>query len=174
MIPQVHSPQSYSLMYPPPHPSQPQINHSSVLSQQYQSHQTSYVSLITYNIPQSLTQPLTEFPQMDSGLAVPMFNLGDDLIACLNKEMAFLIVIASSRRQGQSYVGNNYKGNATSSGGNNAGWPRNAAWNKEKEMLTEAQESSQILNEEQLAFLADPRILDFQATQTTIPNTAAF
>ncbi|GKA80204.1 hypothetical protein Tco_0786800 [Tanacetum coccineum] len=52
MIPQVHSPQSYSPMYPPPHHSQPQISHSSVPpSQQYQSHQTSYVPPIAYNTP---------------------------------------------------------------------------------------------------------------------------
>ncbi|GJS90660.1 hypothetical protein Tco_0773296 [Tanacetum coccineum] len=38
MIPQVHSPQSYSPMHPPTHPSQPQINHSSVPpSHPYQS-----------------------------------------------------------------------------------------------------------------------------------------
>ncbi|GJW28330.1 retrovirus-related pol polyprotein from transposon TNT 1-94 [Tanacetum coccineum] len=36
--------------------------------------------------------------------------------------------------------------------------PRNAAWFKEKLMLAKAQEASQILDEEQLAFLADPRI----------------
>ncbi|GKC23198.1 hypothetical protein Tco_1025348 [Tanacetum coccineum] len=40
---------------------------------------------------------------------------------------------------------------------------------KEKAMLAEAQESCQILDEEQLAFLADPGIPDgSQATQTTI------
>nr|GEU89549.1 hypothetical protein [Tanacetum cinerariifolium] len=38
--------------------------------------------------------------------------------------------------------------------------PRNAVWFKEKAMLIEAQEAGQILNEEQLAFLADPGILD--------------
>ncbi|GJX39839.1 hypothetical protein Tco_0253142 [Tanacetum coccineum] len=53
--------------------------------------------------------------------------------------------------------------------------PRNAAWFKEKAMLAEAQEAAgQILDEEQLAFLADPGILDGQAAQTTIPNTVAF
>nr|GEV51962.1 retrovirus-related Pol polyprotein from transposon TNT 1-94 [Tanacetum cinerariifolium] len=58
---------------------------------------------------------------MDSGLVVHVFNQGDDLIACLNKEMAFLTAVASSslRGQGQSYVGNSYKGNANSSRGNN-------------------------------------------------------
>nr|GEV48052.1 retrovirus-related Pol polyprotein from transposon TNT 1-94 [Tanacetum cinerariifolium] len=126
---------------------------------------------------------------MDSGLAVFVFNQGDNPIACLNKEMVFLIAVASLRfsltnnqlrtssntriqatiqdgkvtvqqvqgRQGQSYAGNNYKGNATSSEGKNAGGqakvvkfyncqgeghmakqcnqpkrPRNAAWFKEK------------------------------------------
>ncbi|GJW09049.1 retrovirus-related pol polyprotein from transposon TNT 1-94 [Tanacetum coccineum] len=51
--------------------------------------------------------------------------------------------------------------------------PRNAAWYKEKEMLEEAQEARQILDEEQLAFLADPRILAGQA-QIIIPHNAAF
>nr|GEU39346.1 retrovirus-related Pol polyprotein from transposon TNT 1-94 [Tanacetum cinerariifolium] len=34
---------------------------------------------------------------MDSGLAVPVFNQGDDLISYLNKKMAFLIVVFYSR-----------------------------------------------------------------------------
>nr|GEX28705.1 integrase, catalytic region, zinc finger, CCHC-type, peptidase aspartic, catalytic [Tanacetum cinerariifolium] len=38
--------------------------------------------------------------------------------------------------------------------------PKNASWYKEKAMLAEAQESGQILDEEQLAFLADPSIPD--------------
>ncbi|GKA49941.1 retrovirus-related pol polyprotein from transposon TNT 1-94 [Tanacetum coccineum] len=162
---------------------------------------------MAYNSPQSSTQPMTEFPQMDSGLAVPVFNQGDDPIACLNKAMAFLIAVASSRvavqqvqgRQGQSCAGTSSKGNATSSRGNNAGGqtrvikcyncqgkghmarqctqpkrPRNGAWFKEKAMLVEAQESGQILDEEKLAFLADPGIPEGQAAQTTILNTAAF
>ncbi|GKE01002.1 integrase, catalytic region, zinc finger, CCHC-type containing protein [Tanacetum coccineum] len=78
-------------------------------------------------------------------------------------------------RQGQSYVGTSYKGNATSFGANNAGVQtrvvkcyncqgeghmarqctqqkrhRNAAWFKEKAMLVEAQE-----DEEQLSFLTE-------------------
>ncbi|GJY62878.1 hypothetical protein Tco_0464338 [Tanacetum coccineum] len=110
-----------------------------------------------------------------------------------------VIVQQYQRGQGQSYDGTGYKGDATSYGGNNAGGharvvksyncqceghiarqctqpkrPRNAAWFKEKAMLAEAQESGQILDEEQLAFLVDPCILDGQAAQTTIPNTNAF
>ncbi|GJT96168.1 hypothetical protein Tco_1091686 [Tanacetum coccineum] len=195
-------------MYPPHHPSQPQINQSSVQpSQQYQSHQTSFVPQIAYTSPEPSKQPLTEFPQMDSGLAVPIFNQGDDLIACLNKVMAFLIIVASSRfpstnnqlktssnlinqatiqdgkvtvqqvqgMQGQSYAGNSYKGNATSFGEivqeGRQGWLNVIIV---KEMLAEAQEAGQILDEEQLAFLANPGIPDGQAVQTTISNNVAF
>ncbi|GJR45641.1 integrase, catalytic region, zinc finger, CCHC-type containing protein [Tanacetum coccineum] len=167
--------------------------------------------------------------QVNTNLVVLVFTQGDDPIACLNKEMAFLSAVAASRygycknhkkmvesgqtrtrerkestragrmlprvtvqqvqgKQGHSYVDTGYKGNATSSGGNNAGGqarvvkcyncqgeghmarkctqpkrPRNAAWFKEKEMLAEVQESGQILDEKQLAFLADPGIPDGQA-----------
>ncbi|GKB85103.1 hypothetical protein Tco_0957375 [Tanacetum coccineum] len=129
-------------------------------------------------------------------LVVPVFTQGDDPIAYLNKEMAFLMAVSSSR---QSYAGTGYKGNATSFGGNNTGWharvvkcynyqgeghmdrqctqpkrPRNAAWFKEKAMLAKVQESDQILDEEKLAFLADPGIPNSQNAYTTIPNTAAF
>ncbi|GKD77982.1 hypothetical protein Tco_1340603 [Tanacetum coccineum] len=40
---------------------------------------------------------MTESPFINSGFAVPVFSPGDDPIACLNKAMAFLTVIASSR-----------------------------------------------------------------------------
>nr|GEW40970.1 hypothetical protein [Tanacetum cinerariifolium] len=143
---------------------------------------------------------MTESPLVDSGFVVLVFSPGDDPIACLNKAMAFLTVVASLRflstnnqlrtsfnqrnhstiqdgrvivqqvhgRQGQSYSGTSYKSNATSSGGNNA------TWYKEKEMLAEAREAGQILDEEKLAFLADPGVLDGQVIQRIIPNNAAF
>ncbi|GJR55572.1 integrase, catalytic region, zinc finger, CCHC-type containing protein [Tanacetum coccineum] len=174
---------------------------------------------------------MTESPLMDSSFDVPVFSPGDDPIACLNKAMAFLTAVASSRfpstnnqlrtssnlrnqatiqdgkvtvqqvqgRQGQSYSGTGYKSNATSSGGNNASGQarivkcynyqgeghmarqctqpkrtRNATCYKEKAMLAEAQEAGQILDEAQLAFLANPRVPDGQVVQTIIPNTTAF
>ncbi|GKB58509.1 hypothetical protein Tco_0914695 [Tanacetum coccineum] len=45
---------------------------------------------------------------------------------------------------------------------------------RKKAMLAEAQEGGQILDEEQLAFLVDPRVRDGQAVQTIIPNNATF
>ncbi|GJZ79176.1 hypothetical protein Tco_0644013 [Tanacetum coccineum] len=52
--------------------------------------------------------------------------------------------------------------------------PRNDAWFKEKLMLAEAQEAGQILDEEQLAFLADPGISEAPVAQQTIPQNLAF
>nr|GEY54130.1 integrase, catalytic region, zinc finger, CCHC-type, peptidase aspartic, catalytic [Tanacetum cinerariifolium] len=93
----IHPTQHYSSTYP----LQPQFNNSSVPpSYQYQSqmnHQPSSVLQIAYESPQVSTQPMTESPLVDSGFTVPVFSLEDDLIACLNKEMAFLTVVTCSR-----------------------------------------------------------------------------
>nr|GFA34417.1 hypothetical protein [Tanacetum cinerariifolium] len=61
------------------------------------NHQTSSVSQIAYQSHPVTTQPITESPLVDSGLAVFVFSPGDDPIACLNKAMAFLTAIAFSR-----------------------------------------------------------------------------
>ncbi|GKF08925.1 hypothetical protein Tco_0043149, partial [Tanacetum coccineum] len=45
---------------------------------------------------------------------------------------------------------------------------------RDKVLLVQAQASGQILHEEELAFLADPRILEGQATQTVITHNAAY
>nr|GEY64654.1 hypothetical protein [Tanacetum cinerariifolium] len=131
----------------------------------------------------------------ENGLVVPMFSQGDDLIACINKAMAFLSAVAASRfpsTNNQLKTSYNLRNQATIRDGrakvvkcyNCQGEgcmarkctqpkrPRNAAWFKEKEMLVEAQESDQILDEEKLAFLVDLGIPDRQAAQTTIPNNA--
>nr|GEU57712.1 hypothetical protein [Tanacetum cinerariifolium] len=93
----IHPNQHYSSTYL----SQPQFNHSSVQSSYpYQSqinHQTPSVLQTAYQLPQVSTQPMTESHLVDSGFAVPVFSPGDDPIACLNKAMVFLTVVASSR-----------------------------------------------------------------------------
>ncbi|GJU60456.1 hypothetical protein Tco_1238222 [Tanacetum coccineum] len=75
-------------------------------------------------------------------------------------------------RQGQSYFGTGYKSNATSSGENNASGQARVV--KCFNCQAEAQEAGQILDEEQLASLADPGVPDGQAAQTIIPNNVAF
>ncbi|GJX41600.1 hypothetical protein Tco_0256590 [Tanacetum coccineum] len=66
---------------------------------------------------------LAEFPQIDSGLAVPVFKQGDDPSYAINKMMSFL----------------------------------------DKVLLVEAQGSGKVLNEEELAFLADPGVVEAKA-----------
>nr|GEV24681.1 hypothetical protein [Tanacetum cinerariifolium] len=113
----------------------------------------------------------------------------DDPIACLNKAMPFLSAVAASRfpsTNNQLRTSFNLRNQDTIQYGRDTVQqvqgrqctqpkrPRNATWFKEKEMLAEAQESDQILDEVQLAFLADPVVPDGQAAQTIIPNTVAF
>nr|GEW71014.1 uncharacterized mitochondrial protein AtMg00810-like [Tanacetum cinerariifolium] len=52
--------------------------------------------------------------------------------------------------------------------------PKNAAWFKKKLMLAEAQEAGQILDEKQLAFLADPGISEAPVSQQKIPQNLTF
>ncbi|GJY81293.1 hypothetical protein Tco_0494044 [Tanacetum coccineum] len=90
---------------------------------------------------------MTEFPLVDLGLDVLVFNQGDNLIACLNKAMTFLTVVASSR--GNSTSGHarvvkcyNYQGKRHMARQcTQPKRPRNAAWFKDKAMLAEAQEA---------------------------------
>ncbi|GKD22323.1 integrase, catalytic region, zinc finger, CCHC-type containing protein [Tanacetum coccineum] len=93
--------QHYSSHYP----SQTQFNHSSTppshTFQSQMNHQTSTVPQVipqvAYQSPQAPTQFMTKSPIVDSSFAVPVFSPGDDPIACLNKVMAFLTAVASSR-----------------------------------------------------------------------------
>ncbi|GJR92494.1 hypothetical protein Tco_0264668 [Tanacetum coccineum] len=148
------------------------------------THQTSSVPHIAYPSPQVSTQPMTESSLVDSGLVVLVFSLRDDPIACLNKAMDFLTAIASSRfpsTNNQLRTSSNPKNQATIQYGRvtvqqvqGRQGQSYFAWYKEKAMLAKAQEAGQILDEEQLAFLADPGVPDGQAVQTIIPNNAAF
>nr|GEY78394.1 hypothetical protein [Tanacetum cinerariifolium] len=91
---------------------------------------------------------MTESPLVESGFTVPIFSLGNDPIACLNKEMAFLTAVVSLRFPSTN---NQHR---TSSNPRNQATIQDAC-SKEKAMLVEADEAGQILDEEQLSFLAD-------------------
>ncbi|GJW43476.1 hypothetical protein Tco_0072275 [Tanacetum coccineum] len=92
------SPQhSGSLMYPPPQQFTPvyaalihhQHYHTQVNPQQHPVSPPLFIS------PLVTQQSQAEFPQLDSSLAVPMFQQGEYPIECINKAMAFLSVVAS-------------------------------------------------------------------------------
>ncbi|GKA11003.1 hypothetical protein Tco_0690436 [Tanacetum coccineum] len=107
-------------------------------------------------------------------LAILMVTQGDDLIACLNKAMTFLSAVAASR-----FPSTNNQLRTSSN-------PRNQATIQDGRVILQQEGRQGLLNaiiikvkdtwldEEQLAFLADPGILDGQAAQTTIPNNVAF
>ncbi|GJV34892.1 reverse transcriptase domain-containing protein [Tanacetum coccineum] len=119
---------------------------------------------------------------MDTGLAVPTFQQGEDPINCINKIMAFLSAVAlrfpPSNNQLRMY--SNPINQATIQDGRvtvqqiqctQSKRPRYYAWFKEKLMLVEA---GQILDEEQLAFIADPGIYEAPVAQQTILQNSAF
>ncbi|GJZ46713.1 hypothetical protein Tco_0600545, partial [Tanacetum coccineum] len=93
--------QQYSSHYP----SQTQFNHSSIppshTFQSQMNHQTltipQVIPQVAYQSPQAHTQLMNVSPFIVSGFVVLVFSPGDDLIACLNKAMAFLTGVASSR-----------------------------------------------------------------------------
>nr|GEV57696.1 hypothetical protein [Tanacetum cinerariifolium] len=122
------------------------------------------------------------------------YNPSDDLIACLNKAMAFMSNVMTSHFpstnnqirtsstlryqatiQDKGLLFNKYKRDrvrvllCTK-----PKRPKNPAWFKEKMLLVQAQESGQILDEEQVVFLADPGVTDGQATQLIVTHNATF
>nr|GEV30224.1 integrase, catalytic region, zinc finger, CCHC-type, peptidase aspartic, catalytic [Tanacetum cinerariifolium] len=137
---------------------------------------------------------MTELPLVDSGFTVLVFSPRDDLIACLNKEMAFPTVVASSRfpstnnqlrnssnprkhatiqdgrvivQQVQGRQGQSYSGTRYKSHATSFGGHNSSGQAKVVKCYN-------CQDEEQLAFLADLGVLDDQVVQTIIPNNAAF
>nr|GEX66542.1 hypothetical protein [Tanacetum cinerariifolium] len=112
-----------------------------------------------------------EFPQLDSGITVPMFKQGDDPIDSINHIMSFLSVVVTSRyptTNNQLRNSSNPRQQDTINDG------RDDSWFKDKVLIVQAQANGQILHEEELAFLADPGIAKGQATQTVITHNVAY
>nr|GEV80921.1 hypothetical protein [Tanacetum cinerariifolium] len=94
----------------------------------------------------------------------------DNSIACLNKAMAFLTVVASSKFASTNNLlktSSNPRNQATIEDGR-------VTMQQDKAMLAEALKAGQILDDEQLVFLADAGVLDGQAVHTIIPNNDDF
>ncbi|GJT22270.1 retrovirus-related pol polyprotein from transposon TNT 1-94 [Tanacetum coccineum] len=127
----------------------------------------------------------------------PLALKGDDPIDAINHMMSFLTAVVTSRYP----TTNNQLRNSTytpGASGSNSGKQRTIicynckgeghmskqctkpkrkqddSWFKEKVLLVQAQAHGQILNEEELTFLADPGIPESQATQTVITHNVAY
>ncbi|GKB96327.1 retrovirus-related pol polyprotein from transposon TNT 1-94 [Tanacetum coccineum] len=142
---------------------------------------------------------LAEFPQIDSGLAVHVFKQSDDPIDAINKLMSFLVTIQPVQgRQISFAVGTSgTRANISRTDGNNSGQQRavkcfncqgeghmarqcpkpkrkrDATWFRDNVLLVEEQGSGTVLNEEELEFLAEPRVTEGLVTQTVITHNAA-
>ncbi|GJU03990.1 retrovirus-related pol polyprotein from transposon TNT 1-94 [Tanacetum coccineum] len=198
--------QHYSTTYPSTplaitYPSAPYPNAYSSTVHQDAYPQPRFIPQIEYTVSIVNQQThLTEFPQIDSGLAVHMFKQGDDPIDVINKMMSFLVTVQPIQGRQSSFASSTSgtKANISGHGGNNSGQQRvvkcfncqgeghmvrqcpkpkrkrDATWFRDKVLLVEAQGSGKVLNEEELAFLADLRVAEGPVTQTVITHNAAY
>nr|GFB49914.1 hypothetical protein [Tanacetum cinerariifolium] len=134
----------------------------------------------------SIAHHLLEFSSPETGLVVPVFQKGDDPINAINHMMSFLTSVVTSRVTIQPIQGRQNHMSAGSSrpfalgtGGTSGRQrvivcynckgeghmakqctkpkrKRDAKWFKDKVLLVQAQANGQILQEEELDFLADP------------------
>ncbi|GJU21021.1 hypothetical protein Tco_1154363 [Tanacetum coccineum] len=117
-----------------------------------------------------------KFSQPDSGLIALVFQRGDYPIDVINHVMSFLTAVVTSRyptTNNQLRNSSNPRQQATINDGRCTKPKRkwDDSWFKEKVLLVQAQAHGQILNEEELAFLADLDIPEGQATQTAMPSS---
>nr|GFA20258.1 reverse transcriptase domain-containing protein [Tanacetum cinerariifolium] len=149
-----------------------------------------------------IDQQSPEYSPPEAGLVVPVFQKGDDPIDAINHMMRNFVSAGSSRpftsgqggAQGKQRVITCYncKGKVTcpSSAQNQEGSvmqsghmskqctkprrKRDAEWFKDKVLLVQAQANGQVLQEEELEFLADPCIPESSSNQMVITNNAAY
>ncbi|GJW49041.1 hypothetical protein Tco_0090392 [Tanacetum coccineum] len=122
-------------------------------------------------------------------LIVLVFQKGDDPIDAINHMMSFLTAVVTSRyptTNNQLRNSSNPMQQATINNGRVTLQPIQGRQTSlatgttrtytpgDKVLLVQAQASGKILHEEELAFLADPGILEGQATQTVITHNAAY
>ncbi|GJR10678.1 hypothetical protein Tco_0793330 [Tanacetum coccineum] len=128
---------------------------------------------------------MTESPLVDSGFAVPVFSLGDDPIACLNKAMAFLTAVASSRfplTNNQLRTSSNPRNEAIIQDGRvvvqqvqgRQGQSYSGTGYKSNATSSEGNNASGQTRVVKCYNCQDPGVPDGQAVQTIIPNNAAF
>nr|GEX73238.1 retrovirus-related Pol polyprotein from transposon TNT 1-94 [Tanacetum cinerariifolium] len=141
-----------------------------------------------------------DFSQPETGLVVPVFQKGDDLIDAINHMMSFLTAVVtswyppinnqlktSSNPHQQAIINNgrvtiqpiqgrqNYlTADHMSKQCTKPKRKRDEAWFKDKVLLVQAQANRQVLYEEELVFLEDPGIAETQSTQYVITNNVSY
>nr|GEX22335.1 hypothetical protein [Tanacetum cinerariifolium] len=118
----------------------------------------------------------SEFSSPDIGLVVPAFQKGDDHIDAINHTMSFLTSVVTLRypsTNNQLRTLSNPHQQATINNGRD---PVELQGNKELlcATITWVKANGQVLQEEELEFLADPGIAETSSTQYAVTNNAAY
>nr|GEW47071.1 hypothetical protein [Tanacetum cinerariifolium] len=142
-----------------------------------------------------MVQQSSEYSPPEAGLVVPVFQKGDDPIDAINHMISFLTSVVASRypatnnqlrtssnpRQGRApgkrrvITCYNCKGEGhMSKQCTKPRRKRNAEWFKDKVLLVQAQANGQVLQEEELEFLADPGTPESSSNQIVVTNNAAY
>ncbi|GJY22394.1 hypothetical protein Tco_0396052 [Tanacetum coccineum] len=145
--------------------------------------------------PTAYQQQQPEFSHPDSSLVVPVFQKGDDPIDAINHMTSFLTAVVTSRyptMNNQLRTSSNpcqqatiYDGKVTmqpvqgrqttyAAGTTRKYTPSATGSNTGKQQTVISQASGQALTEEEIAFLADPGLLNIQSSQTVITHNAAY
>ncbi|GJZ82415.1 hypothetical protein Tco_0647588, partial [Tanacetum coccineum] len=151
----IHPTQHYSTTYPSTplaitYPTAPYPNAYSSTVHQEACPQPQYVPQIEYTVSTVNQQTyLAEFPQIESGLAVPVFKQGDDPINAINKMMSFItranILGTGGNNSGQQRVMKYFNCQGEGHMARQCLKPkrkRDATWFRDKVLLIEAQGSA--------------------------------
>nr|GEV09286.1 hypothetical protein [Tanacetum cinerariifolium] len=141
-----------------------------------------------------MVQQSSKYSPPEAGLVVPGFQKGDDPIDAINHMMSFLTSVVASRylaTNNQLRTSSNPRQQATINNGRVTIQPiqgrqnfvsagssrprkRNAELFKDKVLLVQAQANRQVLQEEELEFLADPGTPESSSNQIVVTNNAAY
>nr|GEY34648.1 hypothetical protein [Tanacetum cinerariifolium] len=129
----------------------------------------SLIPQIAYAPTVNQHQQKLEFPLLDSSLTVLVFKQGDDPITYTPGTSG-----SNSGKQ-RTVICYNFKGEGhISKQCTKPKRKQDDSWFKDKVLMVQAQVNGQILHEEELIFLADPRIVEGQAIQTFITHNVAY
>nr|GEV85382.1 reverse transcriptase domain-containing protein [Tanacetum cinerariifolium] len=116
-----------------------------------------------------------ELSSPETGLVVPIFQKGDDPIDAINHMMSFLTLVVTSRGGRiicrlvrRDRLHQDREEQLEDKG------KRDAEWFKDKVLLVQAQASGQVLQEEELDFLADSGTAESSTNQTIVTKNAAY
>ncbi|GKE58892.1 integrase, catalytic region, zinc finger, CCHC-type containing protein, partial [Tanacetum coccineum] len=157
----IHPTQHYSTTYPSTpdaitYLSTPYLNAYSSTIHQDACPQPQSIPQIEYIISIINQQThLAEFPQIDSGLAVPVANIS----GIGKNKSGQQRVVKCFNCQGEGHMVRQCPKPKRK---------RDATWFRDKVLLVEAQGFGKVLNEEELEFLADPRVAEGPVTQTVV------